>query len=84
MSSVRLTFTLAMMEGSMETNNNTLGARLLAWRTALGLTQVQAGERSGCGSSNWRNWEKGRRVPSRGTLAHLESILADNTTTKQQ
>lgn len=68
----------------MSTDNNTLGARLLAWRLALGLTQVQAGERTAVGYSNWRNWEKGRRVPSRGTLAHLETVLQSNNTTKQQ
>lgn len=65
------------------TDNNTLGARLLAWRKALGLTQVQAGERTAVGYSNWRNWEKGRRTHlSKAALARIEQILASGEVTK--
>lgn len=59
----------------MAANNDNLGARLLAWRRACGLSQSKAAARVGVPWQSWRNWETGRRHPGSATVRLLEGML---------
>jgi len=49
------------------------GKRLLAWREAQKLSQVQAGERVGVSQPTWRRWEHGT-VPALEEAILVEAL----------
>jgi transcriptional regulator with XRE-family HTH domain len=56
-----------------------VGARIAARRTALGLSQAQLAERAGCAQPRISAWERGRREPSLLNLVRLASALGVST-----
>lgn len=51
--------------------------RLLAWRKANGLRQVDAAARLGVPHKTYQNWELGRRHPDAGSL-RLITLVVDS------
>lgn len=50
-------------------------AALLSTRKRLGYTQKKMAERIGVNRSVYRDWEKGRKAPGRGSWAKIEGVL---------
>jgi DNA-binding XRE family transcriptional regulator len=56
--------------------DTSLGARLKAWRTARGLSQLEAAARAGLDAKTWGKVERGVAT-SKPSVSAVEGVLAD-------